>query len=123
LARLGAGRATRGAPAPPKNRPKKDAVLTDPRPYFANSDQQCRNCVVIVAVRKQKHDNVKDQAMTNLMNKARTGRTNALAGLASTPGAGTEAFGNGIRFKTAYREGPVPFISKRAQNHASIWIH
>jgi len=61
--------------------------------------------------------------MTNLMNKARTGRTNALAGLASNPATGLTEPGNSIRFKTVYREGPVPFISKRAQNHASIWIH
>ena len=61
--------------------------------------------------------------MTNLLNKARAGRTNALAGLSNNPGEEISGFGANIRFKTSYREGPIPFISKRAQDQAASWIH
>ncbi len=61
--------------------------------------------------------------MTDLVKKARAGRTNALAGLTNVLGGGLPAGDNSIRFRTNFHTGPIPFISKRAQSPASNWIH
>lgn len=61
--------------------------------------------------------------MTNLLMKARTGRSNALAALPVNPGEIILASGAKKPVKMNYRYDPIPFISKRAQSQAPNWVH
>jgi len=61
--------------------------------------------------------------MTNLLKKARDGRTNALLGLSANLGATPATIGSGARFRTSHRYDAIPFISKRAPAQAQHWIH
>ncbi|MFV2034950.1 MAG: hypothetical protein ACC631_07545 [Halocynthiibacter sp.] len=61
--------------------------------------------------------------MTNLLEKARAGRTNALAALSANSGDATATMGTGARFRTSNRYDAIPFISKRAPGEAAHWIH
>lgn len=61
--------------------------------------------------------------MTNLQIKARAGRSNALATLATNAGELCLSSAATKPLKTIYRTDPIPFISKRAQSQAPVWIH
>lgn len=61
--------------------------------------------------------------MNNLLEKARTGRTNALAGIAENLGDAKPEAVAGARFRTQRHVNLVPFISTRAQNNGSAWLH
>ncbi|MGJ8585864.1 MAG: hypothetical protein ACSHXD_17375 [Marinosulfonomonas sp.] len=61
--------------------------------------------------------------MNNLLEKARSGRTNALAGLAANLGDASSEAGTGARFVTKRKIDMVPFVSKRAQTNNSAWLH
>ena len=60
--------------------------------------------------------------MTNLLEKARDGRTNALLGLSANLGATPSAIGSGARFRTCNRYDAIPFASKRTPAQAQHWI-
>ena len=61
--------------------------------------------------------------MTNLLKKARDGRTNALAGLSANPGSTPTSIVSAVRFRTSHSFDAIPFISKRIPAQAQHWIH
>ncbi|MGR3662972.1 MAG: hypothetical protein ACU0CA_17595 [Paracoccaceae bacterium] len=63
--------------------------------------------------------------MNNLLEKARSGRTNALAGITANMGHTAPDYGVSERTGTLPQIDPIPFISKRAQtpNSSTTWLH
>lgn len=61
--------------------------------------------------------------MNNLLEKARAGRASALAGIAINLGDTSSEKGIGARFRTQRHVNLIPFISTRAQNNSSAWLH
>ncbi len=63
--------------------------------------------------------------MNNLLEKARTGRTNALAAITANMGETTSDFGASEQTGTLPLIDPIPFISRRAQtpNSGATWLH
>jgi len=61
--------------------------------------------------------------MTNLLEKARDGRTNALSCLSANLGATPSAIESGARFRACNRYAAIPFVSKRTPAQAQHWIH
>ncbi len=65
--------------------------------------------------------------MTNLLTKARSGRARALAHLTRGDAHDPERAGRDLRFRGICREGPIPFVSRRAQmqmhDRAMAWMH
>lgn len=61
--------------------------------------------------------------MTNLLEKARAGRTNALAGLAANIADTSGAGSSDIRFRASARGDTVTFISRRAQAGEPLLLH
>jgi hypothetical protein len=66
---------------------------------------------------------MRDQQMTNFEKKARAGRNIALAGLSKAQCNDDYVSESRVIFKTNYRAGPIPFVSKRAQAATPVWIH
>jgi len=60
--------------------------------------------------------------MTDLVEKARQGRANALAGLGSNTGANPSSAGFGTRFRSSNRHEKVTFISTRARQQANGFL-
>lgn len=61
--------------------------------------------------------------MTELLAKARNGRTNAIARLPSQSAELVSKPKSDTRHDLDYDTGPIPFVSKRAQSHTNIWVH
>lgn len=61
--------------------------------------------------------------MNNLLEKARSGRTSALAGLAANLGDASSEADTGERNKLRRSVDLVPFVSKRAQDRSVAWLH
>ena len=60
--------------------------------------------------------------MDNLLQKARAGRTNALAALTANLGDTSSPLGSGARFRNTAPTSSVTFISKRPSASATHWI-
>ena len=61
--------------------------------------------------------------MNNLLEKARTGRTQALKGRPEEVQAAPFILKNKLTVKSTLEANPIPFISSRAQNNAPVWLH
>jgi hypothetical protein len=61
--------------------------------------------------------------MNNLLEKARAGRTIALAGKTANLGETTSDYDSGEQFRSQRQIEPIPFISRRAQTGGSAWLH
>lgn len=62
--------------------------------------------------------------MDNLLEKARAGRTNALAGATTTNPNETALKFEGIKkARVEPKIDPIPFISRRAQTGGAAWLH
>ena len=61
--------------------------------------------------------------MNNLLEKARAGRTSALAAKATNIGTPRSDYDTDEQFKSQRQIDPIPFISKRAQSNNSAWLH
>jgi hypothetical protein len=61
--------------------------------------------------------------MNNLLEKARAGRTSALASKAANLGTPRSDYDLNTQSKSQRQIDPIAFISKRAQNSGSAWLH
>lgn len=61
--------------------------------------------------------------MNSLLEKARTGRTNALAGKVSDLGDTPSTYNTGEQFQSQRQVSPIAFISRRTPNSGSVWLH
>jgi len=67
--------------------------------------------------------NGEDETMTDLLEKARAGRTNALAGLAASIADTSGAGSADIRFRASARADTVTFISRRTRSGEPLLLH